>query len=188
MNRKVHKRNKKVVKMLRRIGFREPYQVIVEDGFVASINKSMLGLKHMTDLFKSQPKLFVTKCIYKRYDRDRKRGRDDFSKYLKILDCGHTEEEEPLQCLKRMIKKTNKNHYILGSNNREISEYIGKGKKVPVLTCRRGILSLEGDVEGTVTWKSLVTEADEEELRRLEMMFPEDTGECGDGHIGTDLS
>ncbi|AFM98099.1 hypothetical protein EHEL_040480 [Encephalitozoon hellem ATCC 50504] len=174
MNRKVYKKNKKVVKLLAKIGYRVPYQVIVECDFVAEMNKSLLGLRHVNDLFRSQPKLFVTKCVYKKLKeigRDHKKG---IARYLEILHCDHKEVREPLSCLRRVMRKSNKNHYILASNCPEITDLIGTERKIPVVTCRRGTLVISADLQGIPMYSGFKTEADEEELNRLEALFSEE--------------
>lgn len=176
MDKKINKGNKKVMKMIQKLGFRSPYQVVVENDFVAALNRNMLRLKHVTNLFKSQPKLFITRCTYRKYEKDKKR-KNDFSKYLEILNCGHETTKEPLQCLKKIMKKSNRNHYILGSNCPEITAAIGTQKKIPVLKCRKGTLILTADIEDITIHESMNVEADEEELNRLESLFPDEAEE-----------
>lgn len=170
MNRKIHKRNKKILKVLKKIGFRNPHKVVVDDVFVTAINKSMLGLQHINDLFKSQPKLLMTKCIYGKYGKERK-TKNNLLKYVEILDCKHVETKTPLECLSGVMRKSNRNHYILGSNCPETTDTIGKHRGIPTLACRNGCLMLYADIESIPANTNFKTEADEEELNRLELLF-----------------
>lgn len=174
---RTHKQTKKIVKLLPKIGFREPYQVIVEDSFVAAMKKYMLGLRHVNDLLRSQPKLFVTKCVYKAH-RDVWRGyRHGISKYLEILNCCHQEPRSPLDCLRRVMRKSNKNHYILASNCSEITGLICLERRIPTITCQRGSLLMTADLQAVPMHKGLSTEAGQEELSRLEALFPSEDKE-----------
>ncbi|AFN82819.1 hypothetical protein EROM_040510 [Encephalitozoon romaleae SJ-2008] len=175
MNRKVYKKNKKVVKLLSKIGYRIPYQVIVECDFVAAMNRYHLGLRHINDLFKSQPKLFITKCVYKKLKEIGRDHKEGISRYLEILHCDHKEVKEPLSCLRRVMRKSNKNHYILASNCTEITDLIGTQRKIPVVSCRGGTLVISADLQEIPMYSGFKTEADEEELNRLEALFSTET-------------
>ncbi|CAD25245.1 hypothetical protein [Encephalitozoon cuniculi GB-M1] len=175
MNRKIYKRNKKVVKLLSKIGFRSPYQIVVEETFIDAMNRDMLGLRDINDLFKSQPKLFITKCVYKKFKEAKRNHRKGISKYLEILNCNHKDVRNPLSCLRRVLRKSNKNHYILASNCQEITDLINVEKKIPAITCRGGTLIINADLQKVPLYSGFKTEADEKELSRLEALFPEDT-------------
>ncbi|ADM11342.1 uncharacterized protein Eint_040520 [Encephalitozoon intestinalis ATCC 50506] len=171
MDAKINRNSKKIVKLLPKIGYRIPYQIIVECNFVSALNRYFLGLRHINDLFKSQPKLFITKCVYKKLKeigKDHKRG---ISKYLEILHCNHKEVRDPLSCLRRVMRKSNKNHYILASNCPEITDLIGVERKIPAVTCKGGRLCISADLQKVPMYSEFRTEADENELNRLEALF-----------------
>lgn len=174
MDGKTHKANKRILKTLQKAGFRSPYQIVVEDTFLTAVSKSMLRLGHLTNLFRGQPKLFITRCTYRSRGKEKREERG-VSKYLEIMGCSHEDGTSSFDCLRKIMKTSNRNHYILASNSDEMME-MGREKKVPVLTCKRGSLALSADVEGMCT-RNAWPEAGEEELERLSQLFPEESPE-----------
>jgi U3 small nucleolar RNA-associated protein 23 len=174
MNIKLHKQNKRVLKMLWRLDYRIPYQVVLDDEFLTRFNMSMLRLRHLIHLFRSEPKLFITRCIYRRYRDERREFKHDLSGYCEIIKCKHTEVEDPERCLRDTVKRDNRHHYILAYGRREVGEGFKDHTNVPMLTCIRGHLRLKIDESSAAQRYRLTTEAAEGELDRLEQLFNEE--------------
>jgi U3 small nucleolar RNA-associated protein 23 len=171
MSRKAVKQSKKTARTLQRLGYRTPYQIVVDDEFLMRFNTSMLRFKRLSDLFWGQPKLFITKCVYRKFKEAKRPFRSDLSGYCKILRCKYTEPETPECCIARMVKESNKNHYILACGRPEIRNRYKSCANVPVLTCQNGQLRLFADTSRTLPNHRLRMEAGEDELERLEKMF-----------------
>jgi U3 small nucleolar RNA-associated protein 23 len=172
MHRKTHKNNKKIVKALKGAGYREPFRMVAEEQFITAMNKSMLRLKHITDIFKSQPRLGVTKCTYKAYQKLRKTQKSDFCRYLEVLDCGHEHTECSFDCIEELIRNASKKKwYILASNSYQITEGIAKKKKLPVITCVKGSLEVKADFKIVPVDTGMNSGASTDEIARLGMVL-----------------
>ncbi|KAM0671954.1 hypothetical protein CWI42_041020 [Ordospora colligata] len=175
MHRKTHKSNKKIVKALKNAGYKEPFRLIVEEQFIAEINRSMLRLKHITDIFKSQPRLGVTKCAYKAYQKLRKTDRNDFCRYIEVMNCGHEQTESSFDCIQELIQNANKKKwYILASNSYQITEGIAKKKRLPIITCTKGGLEIKADFEIVPVDTGINSGVSADEIARLDMALYND--------------
>ncbi|KAI5148290.1 U3 small nucleolar RNA-associated protein 23 [Enteropsectra breve] len=135
------KKNKEVMKILLSNSFREPYQIIVDHSFIAMANKVQNPLKQIDNLFKSMPKFFVTKCEYAKYNKEHKQKDNDFSGQCQIMSCFH--EEECAVCIEDVIKDKNRNHYILGSANKELIDMFRDKTNVPILKIKKSVFYLD---------------------------------------------
>ena len=64
MKRENVRKSKACLKTLGKNGFRSPYQLLSDNSFIKAVNKSRITPFAFTDLFKNEPKFFMTKCTY----------------------------------------------------------------------------------------------------------------------------
>lgn len=171
MSKKIYKSNKKNIKLLNKCKFRIPYQLILDDTFIYNSNKFGKRYKHLTEIFKSEPKLFFTKCIYNKYKELNKSFDHDLSAHCEFLECKHKNKSDVLRCLKFIFRNYNKNHYIICTANKEIIDFFKKKRDVPILNFYNGQIKLYLTDLVIPKMCNFVTEASERELNRLKRIF-----------------
>lgn len=157
---------KKALKILRRNGFREPYQIIADSSFIKAANRCRVHQEKINELLKSEPKLLITKCgyeLHKQWQREK-----DFSGCCRIVKCGHEKVDE--ECGYKFIKEENPNHYILASNDSKSVVNLKSSKRIPVIRILKNELVIDCNQMPTdVPHEALG--ASKSELRHLKKMF-----------------
>lgn len=174
MNKKLYKHNKKHIKLLKKDGFRDPLQLLLDDSFIIYMNKFKKKYKHLTELFKHEPKLYFTKCILNKYKKSGNVFENDISHNCQMIDCKHKEDRETLKCYKSIFKKGNKHNYILATSDKEVLREYADKAGYPLLRFSNGFLKLIMKTDHIERYKGLPKEATAEELERLKKIFEED--------------
>lgn len=171
MSKKILKSNKKNIKLLNKCKFRIPYQLIVDDTFIYKMNKYGKRYKHLTETFRSEPKLFFTKCIFNKYKDLNKSFENDLSVHCEFIECKHKNKSDVAKCLKFILRHFNKNHYIICTANKEIIEIFKNKTDVPILNFYNGQIKLYLNNLVIPKESEHITEASERELTRLKRIF-----------------
>ncbi|KAM0680278.1 hypothetical protein GINT2_000258 [Glugoides intestinalis] len=166
MRQDLIRKSKKWLKTLKGCGFREPYQIFFDASFMRLANKIRLPLAALNDLFKSEPKLFMTKCTYEAHKKDL--IEKDFSGFCEIVKCEH--ETIQYNCTYNFIKQDNPHHYILASNNIAHFKKLRDSKFIPVLKLYKSILKLECNKLDTNKVVYTGEPATKREIKRLQKM------------------
>ncbi|KAF9764986.1 rRNA-processing protein UTP23 like protein [Nosema granulosis] len=174
MNKKLYKHNKKHIKLLKKDGFRHPFQLLLDDSFIIYMNKFKKRYKHLTELFKNEPKLFFTKCIHKKYTESGNLFETDISDNCQIIDCKHKDNADVLKCYKSIFKKGNKNNYILATSDKDVFKEYSDKTGIPILRFSNGFLKISMKTDHIERYKGLPKEATSEELERLKQIFDEE--------------
>jgi len=157
------RKNKKMLKVLSSNGFRKPYQIIVDSGFMKLVKRVRNPARDIATVLKDMPKFFTTKCEYSKY-KSLVRPKD-LSGECEIIKCGH---QEPVDdCIDQFIREKNKNHYILafwGDKKRE--EKIVK-MSIPILRYKNSVFYAHTNELKIATKKFEGEAATPGELRRL---------------------
>lgn len=196
MKRELIKESKKWIKVLRNNGFRDPFQLIVDNSFISIVNKLCIPISSFISLFKSEPKFFMTKCTYqihkkalisKTSNKEQKesesidkspsnqeklavsRNKKDFSGACEIINCQH--ETPSIECVYSYIKEDNPHHYILGTNNLFYLKKLRDSQKIPVLRVAKSLLKINCNSLSLEKKKVKDASADKGELKRLKKMF-----------------
>ncbi|WUR04092.1 ribosome biogenesis protein UTP23-like [Vairimorpha necatrix] len=180
MIKKIQKSNKKSLKLLNKVDFRLPYQVLIDDTFINNMNKYGKRYKHLKETFKSEPKLFFTKCILNKYKSLNKEYENDISDNCEMVKCPHTDKSDVLKCLSFVFRRFNKNHYIVGTSNKEIMDKYRDRSDVPLLNFNKGQIKLFINTEKIPEKSIYSTEATKKELERLEKIFGNDKQEVSE--------
>lgn len=174
MNKKLYKHNKKHIKLLKKDGFREPFQLLLDDSFITYMNKFKKKYKHLVEFFKHEPKLFFTKCIHNKYKSFKNKFENDISDNCQIINCKHKEDREPLKCYKSIFKKGNKHNYILATSDKEVFQEFSDKASFPLLRFSNGFLKIIMKTDHIERYKGLPKEATSEELERLKRIFEDE--------------
>jgi U3 small nucleolar RNA-associated protein 23 len=170
-NKKLHKHNKKNIKLLKKDGFREPFQLLLDNSFIQKVNQYKKRYKHLTEFFKHEPKLFITKCAFTAYKATDPTFKADISDNCQIINCKHS-NEEILKCFKKFFKKGNKHNYILCTSSKDVLKEFAD--KIPVLNFSKGLFKIHMETNHIERYKGLPKEATPEELERLKTIFEEE--------------
>ena len=140
--------------------FREPYQVLLDAEAIraASGFKMRLGAMLETTLHGAIKPMITQCCIRHLYDhrtttpaeRAAKESWIDVAKSAERRRCGHHELEKPLSALECLLSVvdpkgtgTNKNRYVVASQEREVREKMRDIVGVPLVYMRRSVMILE---------------------------------------------
>ncbi|ELA42461.1 uncharacterized protein VICG_00560 [Vittaforma corneae ATCC 50505] len=166
MKQTIAKKSKKWLKTLKRNGFREPFQIIIDNSFIKAANQQKIGQYSLNEMLRNEPKLYMTKCTYEKHKAHL--IEKDFSGYCEIIKCGH--EKPQTNCVYQFIKENNPHHYILATNNHHYISELKESKHIPVLTIFRSQLTINcNKLDCTVGLHEMY--ATKSELRHLKRMF-----------------
>lgn len=131
------KKQKNIKSILKKIGYKLPYKVLVSVEFLQKFNKQKFQLSFFNSLTFKHPKFYVTECAYKKYKGEHKKQNadkikamsnvekkkwkktrflDDFIRHCTIKKC--VEEEDYVDCICRFLNKS-KNKYFLACDRKE---------------------------------------------------------------------
>lgn len=167
MKRETIRQTKKSLKVLKNNGFRPPFQIITDNSFIKAINKAKVSPAMFTDLFRNEPKFFMTKCTYDLHKANL--VEKDFSGYCEIIKCGH--EKADINCVYNFIKENNPHHYILATNNLAYILKLKESKHIPILKISKSVLKIECNQLNTENKQYVAEKASKGELKRLKKMF-----------------
>lgn len=167
MKRENVRKSKACLKTLGKNGFRSPYQLLSDNSFIKAVNKSRITPFAFTDLFKNEPKFFMTKCTYEIHKPNL--VEKDFSGSCEIIKCGH--EKADVNCVYNFIKENNPHHYILATNNLFYIHKYKESKAIPILKISRCNLKIECNKLDTEIKEHVSEPASRGELKRLKKMF-----------------
>lgn len=158
------KKSKKWLKILKRNGFRAPFQIIADSSFLKAANAQKVRQSSFNELFRGEPKFYITKCTYEKHKTqliDR-----DFSGCCEIVKCGHEKVEEACS----FTKETNSHHYILATNDRHSITELKENKYIPTLNLIKGQITINCNKLDCAP-PARKTSATKRELRHLKKMF-----------------
>ncbi|KAM0678378.1 hypothetical protein BDAP_001092 [Binucleata daphniae] len=154
------KKQKNIKNMLKKIGYKIPYKILVSVDFLKTFNKQKFKLSFFNSLTFKNPKIYVTECTYKQYKGEHKKTNkekikgmnnvekkkwkktrfvDDFIRHCTIKKC--SEKEEYKDCICRFLKKSS-NKYFLACEEKESIE-----TKRPMIHIKCGELKIVYDDE-----------------------------------------
>lgn len=161
---------RKLVKMLERVGYRAPFNILVDHEFLSLFNKSQMPLSVIEKFLNGKIRLCTTTCEYKRYTSlisDK-----TLLGYVALKKCKHAGEFRTFECLSEIIEENNPHHFFVGvgMKHRRIKEE----KKIPVIFLRSGVLCMEvGKIEQEQFKNREPEGLPKEERERLEELFKE---------------
>ncbi|CAG9865037.1 unnamed protein product [Phyllotreta striolata] len=135
------KRYKKVNKNLRffinNFGFRQPYQILVDGTFCyCALNNKVNIADNVPRYLQGEIKLITTQCAIIEMENlgPKLHGALLILKQYAVHKCGH--EGKPIagsKCFLNMLGKSNENHYILATQDRDLQEKAREIVGVPLL-------------------------------------------------------
>ncbi|CAH1183653.1 unnamed protein product [Phaedon cochleariae] len=173
------KRYKKVHKHLgfftHNYGFRQPYQILVDGTFcLTALNNKINIADNIPRYLQADVKLITTQCAIIEMENlgPKLNGALIILKMYTIHKCGH--EGKPIsgsKCILSMLGKTNENHYIIATQDRDLQTKIRNKPGVPLLYLHIKTPVLEQPSEASViTAKnrlSLLQGSEREALEKL---------------------
>lgn len=169
MKREIARKSKRWLKALKSNGFREPYQIIVDNSFILIANKHKVTQAVFNEFFRCEPKFFMTKCTYELHKKhlvDR-----DFSGVCEIIKCSHEMPSKTCAC--EFIKEENPHHYIFATNNLHFINKLKESKHIPILKIFKSVVMIECN---KLDFKKPIytgEKASKGEIKRLRAMFGE---------------
>lgn len=167
MKRENIRKSKESFKVLERNGFRAPYQLLTDNSFINAVNKSRLTPSMFTDLFKSEPKYFMTKCTYEIHKPHLVER--DFTGSCEIIKCGH--EKPDINCVYNFIKEGNSHHYILATNNLFFIKKYKEDNHIPILKIVKSVLQIDCNSLSREAKQFIAEPASKSELKKLKKLF-----------------
>ncbi|XP_072381417.1 rRNA-processing protein UTP23 homolog [Diabrotica undecimpunctata] len=135
------KRYKKVNKHIRffinNYGFRQPFQVLVDGTFCyCALNNKVNIADNIPRYLQGEVKLLTTQCAIIEMENlgAKLNGALIILKQYGVHKCGH--EGNPItgsKCFLKMLGKSNENHYIIGTQDRDLQEKVRHIPGVPLL-------------------------------------------------------
>ena len=92
---------KKCLNILKNNGFRAPFNILSDNFIIKAVNKLKIRPSMFHEIFKSEPKFFITKCSYEIHKPIL--VEKDFSGSSEIIKCGH--EKPDSECTYTFIKR-----------------------------------------------------------------------------------
>ncbi|KAK4698109.1 U3 small nucleolar RNA-associated protein 23, partial [Lecanoromycetidae sp. Uapishka_2] len=152
------KRSKQYRKLLQQysmaFGFREPYQILVDAKMIQDSYRFSMDLVASLEL--------ITQCsirhLYtlKDISQSQKDTLIDIAKHMERRRCNHHTLDEPLstlECLSGVIDPkrsfTNKNRYVVASQEEEVRRHCRGIKGVPLVYVKRSVMVMEPMSEGS---------------------------------------
>ncbi|KAF2482571.1 Fcf1-domain-containing protein, partial [Neohortaea acidophila] len=146
--------------------FREPYQVLLDAQFIRDAHRFKMHLgKMLENTLSGLIKPMITQCCIRHLynikpadDAEQKEKEIciEVAKAAERRRCGHHELEEPLsevECLKSVVDPkgsgTNKNRYVVASQDRELRASMREIAGVPLIYINRSVMILEPMAEKT---------------------------------------
>lgn len=166
MKQETVKKSKKWLKILKKAEFREPYQIILDNSFIKAINRQKLSQRNFNELFRSEPKFFITKCTYENHKNHL--VEHDFSGNCEIIKCNH--EKPSINCVYEFINEKNSHHYILATNNYYFIKKFKESKFIPTLKINKSQLEIScNNLESKCD--NFKNEASKKEIKHLKKML-----------------
>lgn len=162
---------KTLQKILKSNGFRDPMQILCDGSFLLAVDNVENGVEVLLRYFEEYPKFSITKCEFEKYKKllngkDKKNDATDDKKQVLISReskvakdfspkktlgqlSGHCEIlkcdcEGRATCLydNKIIKATNKHHYMLATDTKYY-EKMYKKLKIPVISIKKSVPVLD---------------------------------------------
>lgn len=174
MKREMHRKSKKWIKILKNNGFRVPYQILADNSFLKLVNKLKIEFSAFKNLFKSEPKFFLTSCAYESHKKsivseEKNNLYKDFSGQCQIIKCSHDINDGI--CTYSFIKDKNPHHYILATNNTIEIKKFRESEFLPLLRVIRNIPQIDCCKINSEARVFLGDPAKKKELRRLKKLL-----------------
>jgi len=167
MRQDIAKKSKKWLKVLKYNDFRVPYQILIDNSFINIANKHNIKFSTIKDLFKSEPKLLMTKCVYELNKSHTLPN--DFSGQCEITQCTHDKPDK--NCTASFIKAGNPHHYIYATNNIFIIKSLKTSTDTPILRIFQNQLVIECNKMDQSPKTHNGNPASKKELKTLRKMF-----------------
>ncbi|KAH8815339.1 Fcf1-domain-containing protein [Xylogone sp. PMI_703] len=161
------KRSKQYRKLMQQygmsFGFREPYQVLLDADIIRDAERFKMDLVGgLERTLHGQVKPMITQCSMRHlYAASSEPGVPaviDKAKQYERRRCGHRPETHPeplsaLECLSSVVdpknNKTNKNRYIVASQQQEVRKFMRGVAGVPLVYVHRSVMIMEPMAEST---------------------------------------
>ncbi|ORY09447.1 Fcf1-domain-containing protein [Clohesyomyces aquaticus] len=129
--------------------FREPYQVLVDSQFVQDAARFKMDMVHLLKrTVQGEIKPMITQCdmrhLYNAEDKDEQLILQ--AKTYERRRCNHHELGEPLsslECLSAVVGNTNKNRYVIASQDPKVREHMRTIPGVPLVYINKSVMIME---------------------------------------------
>ncbi|KAK5172314.1 uncharacterized protein LTR77_003952 [Saxophila tyrrhenica] len=161
MRAKRSKQYRKLMRQYEHLGFRKPYQVLIDAQLIRDAAKSKLQLGKLLEdaLGGAEIKPMITQCCIRHLYNSpaetdaEKREKDGWIEVAKAAErrrCGHHELEEPLSALECLLSVvdpkgsgTNRHRYVVASQEQEVRVKMRGIVGVPLVYLKRSVMILE---------------------------------------------
>lgn len=153
-----HKRAKAYKKQMNvyqhAFGFREPYQVLLDDGFVAECAAAAYNLTNgLSACVLGAVKPMITQCCMQALYASRNSSAIDLAKTLERRRCNHSHKDPktPDECilLVALVDGKNKHRYVVATQSRPLRKALKAVPGVPLLFINRSVFIMEPVLEAT---------------------------------------
>lgn len=133
------------------LGFRQPYQVLVDAEIVQEAQRCKIDLPHrLAKILQGEVKILITQCCIRQLYNQ---GPDstaalEIAKSFERRRCGHHPDEYPeplntLDCLSSVVSPSNKWRYIVASLDTTVRRALRAIPGVPLVYLKRSVIILE---------------------------------------------
>lgn len=128
-------------------GFRAPYQVLIDGTFCQAALKYKVNIKEqMPKYLNNDAKLLTTVCVVNETEKlgPALYGAMLVVKQFQVIKCGH--EKNPISatdCLLSAVKENNNNHYLVATQDPELSEKVRIIPGCPLMYLKFNAINLE---------------------------------------------
>lgn len=136
-------------------GFREPYQVLVDEEIILEAARTNFDLKAgLERTLQGAVKPMVTQCTIEHLYRAKDAQAIDLAKSFERRRCGHLPGESTLsvyECIKDVleVKGENKHRYVVATQKPKLRIYFRSIPAVPLVHIKRSVMVLEPMAEAT---------------------------------------
>lgn len=129
-------------------GFREPYQVIVDDQIVTTANESSFDLvKGLQRTLQAEVKVMITQCCMQVLYELGNQDAISMAKEFERRRCNHNPKDPktPIECIESIanISGNNKHRYIVASQDIDIRRKLRRVPGIPLVHISRAVMVME---------------------------------------------
>ncbi|KAA8916876.1 hypothetical protein TRICI_000995 [Trichomonascus ciferrii] len=153
-------------------GFREPYQVLVDEEIVIKAVSTKFNLVRMLERnLQGQVKVMITQCAMEALYRSKNEEAINLAKQFERRKCGHRparkgEDEEDgtlsaFDCIKSVVnvKGQNKHRYVVATQKLRLRQVFHKLPGVPLIYIERSVMLMEDPSPATEQVRRRIEEA-----------------------------
>ncbi|BES88738.1 Fcf1 [Nesidiocoris tenuis] len=134
-------------------GFRKPFQILIDGTFCHTALKERINLSdQLPNYLDNEVKMLTTPCAIIETEKlgPAVYGAMLILKQFAVHKCGHTEPIPAAACFKTMLRKKNKNRYMIATQDRELQSRVRMIPGTPLLFIYRKAPILEPPSPATV--------------------------------------